>query len=214
MSVRARSGERANSPDMMGLAKRVGVGGVIVGLLGGAAMIGLMILVMGTSGSGYASPLNLGIPAFVKTITPPASMLPNLIGLMGIHLPAAAMAQLGPAISSGHIPPAMAHQLGAMLLGMHVPPATVHTIGVLMSGHASNSTMANLLSGMSPSARSAVMSAMPVSTGHVAIGAITHFAYLYGSFVSRAPIELGCWACSAGARAYLGRRSPAVVVAT
>ena len=35
--------------------------------------------------------------------------------------------------------------------------------------------MANLLSSLSPSARSAVMSAMPVSAGNVAIGAITHF---------------------------------------
>lgn len=139
-------------------------------------MIGLMIVVMGSSGSGYASPLNLGIPAFVNTITPPPRMLPTLMGLMGIHLPPAAMSQLGPAISSGHISPAMAHQLGGMLLAMHVPEAKVQMMGALMSGHASNTTMANLLAGMSPSARAAVMSAMPVSGGHVTIGLVTHFA--------------------------------------
>jgi len=171
-----RSGVRADPAAMMKMVRRVGMGGLIAGLLGGAVMIGLMIIVMGSSGSGYASPLNLGIPAFVKTITPPASMLPKLMGLMGIHLPAAAMAQLGPAISSGHVSPAMAHQLGGMLLAMHVPAAKVQMIGVLMSGHASNSTMANLLSGMTPAARNAVMSAMPVSAGHVTIGAVTHFA--------------------------------------
>jgi hypothetical protein len=56
------------------------LGGVIAGLLGGAATIGLMILVMGDSGSGYAGPLNLGIRAFVKTITPPPRMLPTRWG--------------------------------------------------------------------------------------------------------------------------------------
>lgn len=176
MSVTASSAQRAGSADVMAMVKRVGIGGVIAGLLGGAVMIGLMIIVMGTSGSGYVSPLNLGIPAFVKTITPPASMLPKLMSLMGIQLPGAAMAKLGPAITSGHVSPAMAHQLGGMLLAMHVPAAKVQMMGVLMTGHASNSVMANLLSGMTPAARNAVMSAMPVSAGHVTIGAVTHFA--------------------------------------
>jgi hypothetical protein len=36
--------------------------------------------------------------------------------------------------------------------------------------------MANLLGSMSPSTRTAVLSAMPVNGGHVTIGAITHFA--------------------------------------
>ena len=139
-------------------------------------MIGLMILVMGASGSGYASPLNLGIPAFVKTITPPTRMLPTLMGLMGVHLPPPVMAQLGPAVARGHVSPAMIHHLGAMLMAMHVPTAKVQMMGVLMSGHASNTTMANLLAGMNPSARSAAMNAMPVSAGHVTIGAVTHFA--------------------------------------
>ena len=161
---------------MMAMAKRVGMWGAIAGLVGGALMIGLMIVVMGTSGAGYASPLNLGIPAFVKTIAPPVSMLPKLMSLMGIHLPAAAMAKLGPVIANGHIPPAMTHQLGGMLLAMHVPAAKVHMIGALMGGHASNSEIANLLTTLSPAARNAVMSAMPVSAGHVVIGAVTHFA--------------------------------------
>ncbi len=176
MTATTRRAERGGSADMMAMVKRVGLGGVIAGLIGGAAMIGLMILVMGGSGSGYASPLNLGIPAFVNTITPPPRMLTTLMGLMGIHLPPAVMSQLGPAIASGHISPAMAHQLGGMLLAMHVPEAKVQMMGAMMSGHASNTTMANLLGSMSPSARAAVMSAMPVSGGHVTIGAITHFA--------------------------------------
>ncbi|MGH2843498.1 MAG: hypothetical protein ACRDKL_07935, partial [Solirubrobacteraceae bacterium] len=46
-----------------------------------------------------------------------------------------------------------------------------------MSGHASNKTVADLLSGMSPSARGAVMAAMPVSAGRVIVGAVLHFAF-------------------------------------
>lgn len=151
--------------------------GVMAGLLGGLGMIVLMILVMGTTGSGYASPLNLGMPAFVYTITPPVSMLPTMIGLMGIHLPASAMTKLGPAIASGHIPPMMVHQMGMMLAGMHVPATKVHMMGQLMSGTADNKTVADLLSGMSPSARSAVMGAMPVDAGRVIVGTVLHFAF-------------------------------------
>ncbi len=175
MTVTAQRGPQAGSHSMMAMARRVGIGGMIAGIVGGAAMIGLMIVVMGAQGSGYASPLNLGIPAFVKTITPPVQMLPALMGMMGIHLPAAAMAQMGPAFASGHIPAAMMQKLSMMLMAMHVPAAKLQVMGALMSGHATNSQMANLLAGMPPAARSAVMNAMPVSAGHVAIGAITHF---------------------------------------
>lgn len=176
MTVASGGAQRGDSAGMMAMVRRVGLGGALAGLLGGAVMIGLMILVMGASGSGYASPLNLGIPAFVKTITPPTRMLPTLMGLMGVHLPPPVMAQLGPAVARGHVSPAMIHHLGAMLMAMHVPTAKVQMMGVLMSGHASNTTMANLLAGMNPSARSAAMNAMPVSAGHVTIGAVTHFA--------------------------------------
>lgn len=176
MSATAMAPARDRRAEMVAMMRRVGLGGALAGLVGGAAMIVLMILVMGTSGSGYASPLNLGIPAFVKTITPPPRMLPSLIGLMGIHLPAAVMAQVGPALSSGHVSGAMMHQLGQMLGAMHTSPAKVQMMGALMSGHASNATMADLLSGMSPAGRSAVMNAMPVTAGHLAIGTVTHFA--------------------------------------
>ncbi|HVC32796.1 MAG TPA: hypothetical protein VNL16_04730 [Chloroflexota bacterium] len=175
MAANAAAASGGASHDMMAMARRVGVGGMIAGLVGGVAMIGLMIIVMGAQGSGYASPLNLGIPAFVKTITPPMSMFPTLMGMMGIHLSAAAMAQVGPAFASGHLTPAVMTKLSTMLMAMHVPAAKLHVISALMGGHATNSMMANMLSGMSPSARSAVMSAMPVTAGHVVIGAITHF---------------------------------------
>ena len=174
MAAHTQAASGGMSHDMMAMARRVGTAGAIAGLVGGVAMIALMIIVMGTQGSGYASPLNLGIPAFVKTITPPVSMFPTLMGMMGIHLSASAMAQVGPAFASGHLTPAVMTKLSTMLMGMHVPPAKLHMISALMSGHATNSMMANLLSGMSPSARSAVMSAMPVTAGHVVIGAITH----------------------------------------
>jgi hypothetical protein len=150
---------------------------VMGGLLGGLGLIVVMILVMGSAGMGYATPLNVGVPAFVDTIAPPVSMLPSLMGFMGIQLPPSAMAQLGPAIRSGHISPMMGRQLGTMLLSMHVPAAKVQMMGQLMMGHASNSTVKKLLSEMSPTARDAVMRAMPVSSSHVAVGTVLHFAY-------------------------------------
>ncbi len=158
-------------------ARRLAGPALLGGFLGGLAMIVVMILVMGAAGMGYATPLNVGMAAFVYMITPPMSMLPALMGLMGIHLPPSAAGQVAAALRTGHLSPAMIHQLGTMLTGMHVPPATVSQLGLLMSGHASNSTVAGLMSGLSPSARAMVMSAMPVSGGQVAVGAILHFAF-------------------------------------
>lgn len=62
---------------------------------------------MGASGTGYATPLNRGMAASVFTITPPPSMLPTLMGLMGIHLPSSMTAPLAAALRSGHLSPAM-----------------------------------------------------------------------------------------------------------
>jgi hypothetical protein len=146
-------------------------------VVGGLAMIVVMILVMGAAGMGYPTPLNLGMAAFVFTITPPMSMLSSLMGLMGIHLPPSAAGPLMAAVRSGHISPMMMDKLGAMLMGMHVPAATVSQMGLLMSGKATNSTTASLMSMMSPSARAMVMNAMPVSVGHVVAGTILHFVF-------------------------------------
>lgn len=175
MTAAAADAPTGDGPDMMAMVRRVIMGGALAGLVGGALMIALMVIVMGAEGSGYATPLNLGIPAFAKTITPPLTMLPTMMGAMGIHLPPEVMAQLKPALASGHIPPAMMNQLGEMLMGMHMPASKVHQIGDLMAGHASNSTMADLLSEMSPAARHEVMHAMPVTGGNMVLGAITHF---------------------------------------
>ncbi len=174
VTYQGRPGFRANAGAM---ARRLAGPALLAGLLGGLAMIVVMILVMGAAGMGYATPLNLGMAAFVVTVTPPVSMLPTLMALMGIHLPASAAGPLMAAVHNGHISPAMMQKLGAMLMGMHVPAATVSQMGLLMSGQATNSTMAGLMTGMSPSARAAVMSAMPVSAGQVAVGTIVHFAF-------------------------------------
>lgn len=173
MTDRATGAAEAGFHNMMAMVRRVGMAGALAGLVAGALMIGLMIVVMGAQGSGYATPLNLGIPAFAKTITPPLSTLPTMMVAMGIHLPV--MAQLKPALMSGHIPPAMMHQLGATLMSMHMPAGKVAQIGALMSGHASNSTVTDLLSAMTPAARHEVMAAMPVTGGNVVIGLVTHF---------------------------------------
>lgn len=163
--------------DVGALARRLVLPGIDAGLLGGLLYIIVMILVMGTSGMGYASPLNLGMPAFVFLIAPPLAMFPMLMTMMGVTLPAPVMGQLAGAIHSGHIPAAMVQKLGPMLVSMHVPAAKVHMIGALMTGHATNSTVATLMSGLPPHARNAVMAAMPVDAGHVVVGVVLHFAF-------------------------------------
>lgn len=157
-------------------ARRLTFPAVAGGLAGGLAMIVLMILVMGASGMGYATPLNIGMASFVFTITPPLAMFPQLMSMMGISLPAPAMSQLSAAIHSGHIPTAMVHKLGPMLMKMHVPATKVHMVGQLMTGHATNATVATLMGQLPTSARDAVMAAMPVSASHVVVGTILHFA--------------------------------------
>lgn len=147
------------------------------GLLGGLGMIGLMIIVMGVSGAGWATPLNLGMAAFVFTITPPMAMLPRLMPMMGVQMPPAMMDKLSSALMHGPLSPAMAQQMGQRLMEMGVPPATVHMMGALMTGQATNDTMASLMSQMSASEQATVMSMMPVSAAHVVVGTILHFAF-------------------------------------
>lgn len=193
------------------VVRQLAVPAVAAGLLGGLFMIVVMILVMGASGMGYASPLNLGMPAFVFTITPPLAMLPTLISAMGITLPPSVMAQLAPALHSGHVSAAMAHQLGIMLASMHVPMAKVQMMGQLMTGHATNGTVASLMSSMSPTARNMVMSAMPVSASHIVVGTILHFAFAaFLGVLFFAIIGTGAWFNVPGLRAPAGIIAAAV----
>jgi hypothetical protein len=157
--------------------KRIVAPAIGAGLFGGALLAMMMMIVMGAMGMGFWSPLNLGIPAFSYTITPSLSMLPSLVSAMGIKLPSSVMAQLAMAIKGGRISTAMANQLGATLMSMHVPAAKVHMMGLLMTGHATNSTVASLMNSMSPSARNAIMSAMPLSTSRIIVGMMMHFAF-------------------------------------
>jgi hypothetical protein len=205
MQATALTGRPGFRGDAGVMARRLFGPALLAGLLGGLAMIVVMILVMGAAGMGYATPLNIGMAAFVFTITPPISMLPNLMGLMGIHLPPAAAGPLMAAVRSGHISPAMMHKLGTMLMGMHVPAATVSQMGLLMSGKASNSTVASLMSAMSPPARAAVMSAMPVSAGQVVVGTILHFAFAaFLGVAFAAVIGAAAWARVPGMRTPAG----------
>lgn len=145
--------------------------------MGGMVLALTMMIVMGAAHMGFASAINIGMPAFVFTIAPPLQMLPSLMAGMGLNLPSSAMAQLTMAIHSGHISTAMAHQLGAMLTSMHVPMAKVQMMGAIMTGHATNTTVSALMSQMSPSARATVMSTMPLDAGHMAVGLVLHFAF-------------------------------------
>src|SRR5579859_6881681 len=113
MQTTTYTGKPGHRGDAAVMARRLFGPALLAGLLGGLAMIVVMILVMGAAGMGYATPLNLGMAAFVFTITPPTSMLPSLMGMMGIHLPPAAMAKLTMALHSGHMSPAMMKSFGS-----------------------------------------------------------------------------------------------------
>ena len=161
------------------------------GLAGGVVLAMIMMVVMAVAGQGFWSPVNLGIPAFVYTIAPPLTMLPSLLGAMGISLPASAMAPMSTAIASGHISSSMAQHFGSLLMGMHVPAAKVQLMGQLMTGHATNSTVSQLLASMPASARDAVMAAMPVSPGRVVVGLILHMMMSLLLGVAFATVILG-----------------------
>ncbi len=169
-----RPAPRAEARTSVASVVGVGVGG---GLAGGLLMIGLMTLVMGASGAGWATPLNLGMAAFVFTITPPMAMLPSLMSMMGLHLPPSAMAMIAPLAKGGHLAPAMMAKLQAMLMGMHLPGATVAAMGALLSGRATNGDVVTLMHSMTPSAQAAVMAGMPVVGTQVLVGALLHFAF-------------------------------------
>jgi hypothetical protein len=204
--------QQAGSARAILLARKLALPAVAAGLVGGLLMIGVMILVMGASGEGYASPLNLGMPAFVYTITPPLTMLPILMTAMGITLPPAAMTQLGPALQSGHMTPAVAQQLSAMLTSMHVPAAKMQMIAPMMSGHATNKDVADLMKQMSPSARAMVMRSMPVSTSHVVVGSILHFAFAaFLAIVFFAIITAAAWYRLPGMRTPMGIMAAGVI---
>lgn len=151
--------------------------GALVGMVGGMFLALTMMIVMGVAGMGFASAINLGMPAFIFTITPPIQMLPSLMAGMGLSLPSSAMAQLGAAIHSGHISMAMAQKFGVMLSSMHVPMVKVQMMGLIMTGHASNSTVTTLMSQMTPAARASVMATMPLNAGHMAVGLLLHFMF-------------------------------------
>lgn len=172
-----RSNYQSQSGAVSMIVRKLAVPAIGFGMLGGMFLALTMMIVMGAAGMGFASAINLGMPAFVFTITPPLQMLPSLMAGMGIALPSTAMAQLNMAVHSGHISATMAHQLGNMLLSMHVPMARVQMMGSIMTGHATNSTVTTLLSQMTPSARAATMAAMPLNAGHMAVGLILHFMF-------------------------------------
>ncbi|MGC8489921.1 MAG: hypothetical protein ACP5QO_17105, partial [Clostridia bacterium] len=194
------------------VALRLAGAGLAGGLLGGVAMIGLMILTMGASGMGYATPLNLGMASFVFTVTPPKSLLPTLMGLMGIHVPAAMMPQVMAMLRSAHLSPAMMQHLSALLAGMHVPTATAQNMGLLITGRATNGTVATLLSHMSPAAQGMVMRSMPVVASHVLVGSILHFAFAaFVGLVFAGLLTGGAWLALPMMRSSVGLVGGAVI---
>ena len=167
---------------------------------------------MGLSGAGYATPLNLGMAAFVFTITPPAAMLPTLMSLMGLHLPSSAMGMLSAVAKGGHLTPAMMGKLQGMLMGMHLPTTTVAAMGALLSGRASNSQVVALMQSMSPSAQAKVMAGMPLVGSHILVGAILHLAFAAFIAVVFAAIILGAvWLRLPGVKTFPGVVASAVI---
>jgi hypothetical protein len=158
-------------------ARRLAAPALGAGVGGGMLLAMLMMVVMGITGMGFLSAINVGMPAFVYTITPPLAMFPALLAVMGITLPATAMAQLGAAISSGHVSSAMMAKFASLLATMHVPMSKIHLIGLLMSGHATNQTVASLMAAMTPAARASVIAAMPTVASHLVVGLMLHLAF-------------------------------------
>lgn len=171
------SAAKPSSPNPQEAARRLALPAIGAGLLGGLFMIVLMILVMGAEGMGYANPLNLGMASFVYTVAPPKSMLPSLMPMMGVKLPATAMPKASAMLHAKNVSPAMMQQFGAMLTSMHVPPPMVKDIGQLMTGTASNSTVVDVMNMVPASARATVMRQMPVEAGQVVVGTVLHFAF-------------------------------------
>ena len=176
-TIQDRALEESRVPRLSSVVRKLAGIGALVGMVGGMFLALTMMIVMGAAGMGFASAINLGMPAFVFTITPPIQMLPSLMTGMGLSLPSSAMAKLGAAIHSGHISMAMAQKFGVMLSSMHVPAPKVQMMGLIMTGHASNSTVTTLMSQMTPSARASVMAAMPLNAGHMAVGLLLHFMF-------------------------------------
>jgi hypothetical protein len=205
---RTGAARAARRGDARALARRLAPHALAAGVLGGLVMIGIMTLVMGGSGMGYATPLNLGMASFAFIVAPPLAMLPSLVSLMGISLPPAVMSQLAAAVHAGHVPAAMVRQLGSMLTAMRVPASTAAAMGQLMSGHATNAGVASLIGRLSPAAQHSVMAAMPVSASHSAVGLLVHlgFSALLG-LVFFSLIAAAAWL------GLPGLRSPAGIVA-
>lgn len=82
-----------------------------------------------------------------------------------------------------------------------------------MSGKATNSITASLMSMISPSARAMVMNAMPVSAGQVAAGTILHFAFAaFLGLAFAAVIGAAAWASVPGMRSGSGIVGGGVIV--
>ncbi len=172
-----RPSSTSTSPRTSSMARRLAGPGAVAGMVGGMFLALTMMIVMGFAGMGFASAINLGMPAFVATITPPLQMLPSFMAGMGISLPSSAMAQLAGVIHTGHISMAMAQKFGAMLSSVHVPSGKIEMMALIMTGHATNSTVTTLMSEMTPTSRAAAMAAMPLNAGHMAIGLLLHFIF-------------------------------------
>lgn len=162
---------------VLALARRLALPSVAAGLLGGLFMIAVMVVIMGASGMGYATPITLGMSSFIFSSAPPAAMLPTLVAMTGAKLPAPLMNQLTINVHSGTISSAMIAKVVSVLQSGHLPPAKIHALESLMQGNASNSTVASFLGEISSSSRAAVMSAMPVSISHVIVGLLLQLAF-------------------------------------
>lgn len=119
------------------MARKLAVPSILWDAMWGMVLAAIMMIVMGLSHMGFTSLIKIGMPAFVFTITPPAS----------------AMNQLSAVVQSGHINTARAQDFGTMLFPMYVPMAEIQMMGLIMAGHATNAAVTSLMKGMTPSGR-------------------------------------------------------------
>jgi hypothetical protein len=91
-------------------------------------------------------------------------------------------------------------------------PAVLHAMMALKSGHATNATVATLMSHLPPAQRAMALSHMPIVPAHSAVGLILHFAFAIGTGFAFTAILAGlAWLRVPGMRTPAGLVTASVI---
>lgn len=105
--------------------------------------------------------------------------------------------------------PALAKTLGPVAA---THPAVMHAMMALKTGHATNATVATLMSHLPAAMRATVLGHMPIVAAHSAVGLILHFAFAIGVGLAFTAILAGlAWAGVPGMRTPAGLITASVI---